>query len=1274
MSEVKWTKEQLQAIEEQGSNILVAAAAGSGKTAVLVERIIHKILEQKIDIDKMLVVTFTNAAASEMRERILEAIYKKLEQETENSHLQRQIMLLNKASICTIHSFCLDVIRNHFYELDLPSNFRIADTTEIDLLKQEVLEDLFEQKYLENNQDFIDLLETYTNYHGDEALQELILSIYRFIQSIPYPEKWLEEKLELFSQSPKSGFETTEYGQVILNEIKELLEDCILRLQKTEHDLSRIMELTKFRQVISEDIIALQFVLQEIDSWDNTYQAITNMSFSKWPVDKKVTIEQKEDAKQIRDGVKKVITEKVLTLIQISSSEIYEDFQKIGPILQKLSNIVLEFSSQFAEKKREKNCIDFNDIEHFALKILLNENGQKTVVAEKYAERFQEIAIDEYQDSNLIQEAILTSISKGNNIFMVGDIKQSVYQFRQACPELFLQKYTKYKEKENRRENEGLKIQLFRNFRSRQNILDIANLVFESIMSKNLGDIDYNENEYLNYGANYPELEDREEINYKGTYNIKPEISEKGEFQTELDIIDLKETETITAFEGEEEEIEELERVEDDVLEARFVANRIQELLKSDYLVYDRKKGYRPIKAKDIVILLRATSNLAPIYEKELSELELPVFSDSSTSYLESVEIETILAILKIINNPMQDIPLVIVLRSIIGNFTDNELMEIRLIDRNCNFYEAFLKTRIACDEKLKEKIDCLLAKLGTWKEQSEYLPLEELIWQIYLDTGYYQYVGLLPNGAMRQANLKTLFEKAKQYESASFKGLFHFIQFIEKLKKQNGDLGSSKLIGENEDVVRIMSIHKSKGLEFPIVFLCNTQKKFNLQDLNNVVLLHQDLGFGPTLIDTQKRVKYNTVAKQAIGLRVKRQTLSEEERILYVALTRAKEKLIITGRRKDYEKSIKSKEQQLSMYPITDEAKIDSKLIKKCSSYLDWIEYVYLFHKDREISLKGKRLKLEDIITLNTYRKQDLLKQLKEKEVEEKVDFKNKIKEEVEKQKNRKEEDNENNGQDSLRTIHEKLSWKYPCLIDTKLPTKTSVSKLKQEKQNELPSLNSQTSWEEELDDEIIEKNKNTLGKTESNCSNLKEIVPRFLQEKEVITPARIGTLVHLCIQKLNEKQDYTKQEIQELVSSLIVKEIITEEEAEAIDIDLVFSYTKSSLFQELKEAREIHKEQPFYLNIPAKEIFLEAKEQGSEKKILVQGMIDLYYVTAEDELCLVDFKTDYIPKGKEQDIADKYKLQIEIYKKALEQAMGKKVKLSQICLANSDWIRVSV
>ena len=1187
MANVKWTEEQQQAINEKGANILVAAAAGSGKTAVLVERIINKVINEKIDIDRILVVTFTSAAASEIRERILEAIYKKLEENPEDTNLQKQINLINKANISTIHSFCLDVIRNNFYELDISSNFRVADTTEIELMKYEVLDELFEEKYLSNDKDFEDLINIYTGYRGDEGLQNLVLNIYKFIQSSPFPEKWLNDKVNLFKNT-NQDFAQTIWGKTILENIEEELTEGIMQLQNILKDMKKIDELSKFTKIIQEDIYNLEDILRYTNSWDNTLTKINNLVWQKWPTDKKITIDLKEQAKEVRNKVKEIINKSIKKKIAYDSIQANEDINEMHVTLTKLKNLLVEFMFKFASKKKEKNVVDFNDIEHFALKILIGENGEATELAKKYREKFQEIAIDEYQDSNLVQEQILTSISKGNNIFMVGDVKQSIYKFRQARPELFLEKYKNYNLKQEIPDNSlGLKIQLFKNFRSRENILNITNLVFQNIMSEKVGEIEYNEKEYLNYSAGYKEPE--ENTDYAG--------------KTELHIIDLKEKEEIFINDEEIDEKIEVEKIENSVLEAKFVAKKINELLNSNYMVFDKEQGYRKITPKDIIILLRATTNIAPIYEKELADLNLPVFSDSSSQYLDTMEIQIIVSILKIINNPMQDIPLVTVLRSPIFAFTDNDLISIRLTDKSCSFYESMIKARLVVNEQLNSKIDNVIYYLEKWKQEEKYLPLDELIWQIYIDTNLINIVGLMPNGAIRQANLKMLFEKAKQFENASFKGLFNFINFIDRLKNNNGDLSSAKLIGENENVIRIMSIHKSKGLEFPVVFLCGTGKSFNMRDLNEDILLHQDMGIGPKLIDFERRIEYDTLAKEAIKLKIKLETLSEEQRILYVALTRAKEKLIITGISKDLEKDFKQKRELLQIYNENMNI-IDYKLVKKYKTYLDWLELVYLKNEN----------KITDIATLYTYTKTDLEKELNNKEQEKLNNIKEKI---FENTKDLKDTEN----------IKEILNWKYRYKKSSEIPTKTAVTRLKAEEDKKI---------------ELTE-------------------IPKFMEKEKKITPAEKGTLMHLCMQRLNEKQTYTKETIKQMIQSLVLKEIITTTEADAINIDTLYKYTKSALWNDLSKAKEIHKEQPFYINIPAKEIY---ENIETDENILVQGIIDLYYISEDNKLILIDYKTDYVKKPEE--LINKYKTQLSIYKKALENSLNRRVDETYIFSTN--------
>ena len=1190
---MEWTKEQKQAIIEKGSNILVAAAAGSGKTAVLVERIIKKVVEDEIDIDKLLVVTFTNAAASEMRERVLDAIYKKLEDNPNDEKLLRQITLLNKASICTIDSFCLEVVRNNFFELEnLSPNFRIADTTEIELLKQEVIEDIFEKKYEEEDKDFSKLIHTYTSYRDDTPLKDLILKIYNYIQSNPFPEKWLNKKIEMFNLKEKieEDFSKTEWGKVLLVRIKNELDDAITSLKVARDILSNDIELENYLNIIIHDIDMLDNLNKSLDSWDNAYKINENIEFIPWK-GKRIDKTEKDEAKKIRDTVKENL--KFLNNILICDSKTAnQDISDMYPILIKLKSLILEFEKEFSKRKREKNIVDFQDIEHFALKILIKETDEKiesSDIAKKYQEKYEEIAIDEYQDSNLVQEYILNSVSRGNNIFMVGDVKQSIYKFRQAMPELFINKYKKYKNKENKKDDDNLKIQLFKNFRSRENVLYFTNLIFQDIMSEELGDIEYNEEEYLNLGANYKES--KENLN------------------TEINLIDLSEELEETEENKEDEENNDEEKVENLELEAKFVANKIKGLVDSKFKIWDNKKEeYRDIKYKDIVILLRSTSTAAPVYEQELLNLDIPVFADSSQEYLESIEIETIMSLLKIIDNPMQDIALVCVLRSYIGKFTDNDLVQIRLSDKYDNFYTCMQKAIIDVDIKLKEKIQKFLEKLEIWRKEKEYLALDEFIWKIYSDTGYYNYCGLMPNGVLRQANLKMLFQKAKDYESSNFKGLYNFINFIDKLKISSGDMGSAKLIGENENVVRIMSIHKSKGLEFPIVFLSNIGKQFNLNDLKEDILFHQEMGIGVKYINYDMQIKYDTLTKASIKDKILLETLSEEMRILYVALTRAKEKLYITGVVRDFEKELENIEAKVEKYK-KENNKVNPILIRKAKRYLDWILLVYQYEKKE----------CADKVELNIYKKKELLKKLIKLDKEE-ID----VIKEIEKK-------NKNN--EKIEEINKILNYKYPNQIDTIIPTKTSVTALKELKNKNINEM------EEMIDERNISFN-----------------TPKFLNEnkEENITASRKGTLIHLCMQRLNEKEEYDIRKIESLISDLEAKKIITSKEKEAINPIKILQFTKTNIWKELKSAKKVEKEKPFYINIKAKDIY----EEKTDENILVQGIIDLYYINKDGDLNLVDYKTDYVEKGKENELINKYKNQLKLYKKALEDVYKKEIK----------------
>ncbi|MBR0351386.1 MAG: helicase-exonuclease AddAB subunit AddA [Clostridia bacterium] len=1240
MSDVKWTKEQQSAIYEKDKNILVSAAAGSGKTAVLVERIINKIINEKIDIDKLLVVTFTNAAASEMKQRVLDAIYKKLEENPENENLQKQILLLNKASICTIDSFCLDVVRNNFFELENVSpNFNISDTAQIEIIKQDALEELFENKYEEQDEDFLKLIYTYTNYKDDTPLKELILNIFQNISSMPYPFKWLDSHVEMFNLKEKLDvdFSKTPWGSILLEDIEEELIDDIKILEDVKKKSLLIEDLEKVTETVEQDINMLENLKSNLNNWDKSYEIYQNMKFSKWPR-LKTTNPIKDEFKDIRDNVKKKLNSKLEKILINDSKQSNIDIYEMYETLINLKNLIKEFNGIFTKKKQERNIVDFSDIEHFALNILLKEDEegrlQKTEVAKMYTNKFQEIAIDEYQDSNDVQEHIMKAISNGNNLFMVGDVKQSIYKFRQAMPELFLKKYNTYSLPEavninpeatdrlnlepTDRKNKNTKIQLYKNFRSRANILDFTNLVFQNIMSLKLGDVNYEKDEYLNLGAK----------DYKETNQ---------DLKTEIDVIlpegtdllgseDILNPEPIDRFD-EEEHIEEID------LEAKFVAKRIKELVDNKYQVYDRKKEkFRDIKYSDIAILLRSTKNKANIFEQELIEHGMPVFSDTSQEYLDSIEIQTIICLLKIIDNPMQDIPLVTVMRSNIGKFTDNDLVQIRLADKQENFYKCIQKSLINVDDGLKNKITTFLNNLKTWRKEQEYLALDELIWKIYSDTGFYNYCGLMPNGNIRQANLKYLFEKAKQFEQASFKGLYNFINFIDKLKVGSNDLGSAKLIGENDDVIRIMSIHKSKGLEFPVVFLANVNKQFNLQSIRtDKILIHNELGIGMKYINHDAQIEYDTNAKTAVKNLLEIESISEEMRVLYVALTRAKEKLFITGITNNYDKLIQKIDNSANIYP-KEKHKINHIILKKYKSYLEWLLLVKSYDKDLFSKYASINLISKDEIINNkaeeTEVNNDIIKELDDYKID----------------------------KDSLEEIKNDIEYQYKYKLSTITPTKTSVSMIKQ-KENEKYTLLKNDSLESQKDT-IIKKD--TINYDDSiNINSL--IEPKFLKNKENVklTGAQKGTLMHMCLQRLDPQIEYDKVLINDLIEKMYKNNIINQIEKESINQSKLLKFTQSNIWKELKKAKKVYKEKPFYIEIEADKIQTnKIQEENNNDKILVQGIIDLFYINENDEVILVDYKTDYVENGNEKELINKYKIQLDLYKQALEKALNKKVE----------------
>ncbi len=1241
---MNWTKEQKQAIENKNANILVAAAAGSGKTTVLVSRIINKVIVDNVDIDKLLVVTFTNAAASEMKEKLLNKLYEAIDKEPNNKNLQRQINLINRAHISTIHSFCLDVIRNNFFELGISANFRVGDETEIEIMKEEAIEKVFEDNYESENEDFQLLLNMYTSYKDDKPLKDIILKMYDFIASIPFPEKWLDDAIKDYDIKEKD-FSDTKWGKIIIDYTKSTIEGYLKNLEQAKKTLEGNQNLIDFYENIKKEIVFYQTI--DYSSWDKIFFQINSKEKNDWPRKSKLDEyekELKEKAKKIRDSVKNDFEKKLLKLYSYSSDDAILDITSMKKILIIIQKLLNEFKTEFTDRKREKNVVDFSDIEHLALKLLINEDGTKTEIAKKYD--FEEIMCDEYQDSNLVQEQILKSVSNGYNIFMVGDVKQSIYRFREARPDLFLNKYEMYKpangtEKELK---DDTKILLYKNFRSRENVVDFVNTVFQSIMSKELGEIDYTKNEYLNFAASFdePKIDCRTEI-----YVIETENQEIEE-DTSKNIKDVESSEnTIGAFSniakvqenmaGEnvkekndentkariekntkekiDEEIENDDEIAVDkaVLEARLIAKKIKEL------------NQQGIEYKDIAILLRSPSVTAPVYEKELTEEGIPIFTDTSEDYLSSIEIDTIMSLLKIIDNPLQDIPLVTVMRSVIGGFSDNELIEIRL-HKNVGAYYYAVKSVLEDKEEseLKWKVQEFAQLIDEFRKVEKELPLDEFIWKIYSETGYYHYVRLMPNGKLRQANLRKLFEKAKEYEKISFKGIFNFITFIEKVaSKKSSGFTEAKIIGENDNVVRIMSIHKSKGLEFPICIIGNAGKRFNLKDMQDKIIYDQDVGIGVNFIDKKALIEYPTLTKQAINLKARKEMISEEMRVLYVALTRAKEKLIIVGCDKKAKENIEKISSQIqSYYPVEKPEKINPSLVEKYIRYLDWIELVLEFSE----GFKEQNVKFEIV---------------------NKESLKNEEKEEKSNEKTLLDQDLNKYDKEKYKKVDELLTWKYPKETSEDIPGKTSVTALK----NQAMKINKDGKLEiisENINKDVTSaninndnlKDENEIEK--SNINNNTNIKKFILDEKdEKLKANEKGSLIHLIMQKIENCN------IEETIEKLTV----TEKEKKFLleNKSIIESYIKSDLFKELQEAKEIHKEEAFYMNVKYK-----------HSDVLVQGVIDLYYINKNDELILVDYKTD--KNINDEILKERYQNQLLMYKTALEKSLKRKVDKTYI------------
>lgn len=1189
-----WTNEQKAAIDARGSNLLISAAAGSGKTAVLVERIIQMITKDKIDIDRLLIVTFTNAAAGEMRERIAGAIMEEMEKKTDSEqHLRRQINLLNRAYITTIHSFCIDVVRKHFHVIDVDPGFRIGDVTETSIMRLEALEELFEEEYEKSDERFLSLVESFGSTKDDKSLQDLVLKVYGFIQSQPNPEEWLKEKVQEFGL-PLENFDESSWIKTIKARIEIQLKGAMDLL----NDALTIAQHPNGPGVYEE--IILSDLAQIIDLYDNLNQPITDfynrlnsINHARLKPSKDSDPVLKEESKDLRDKAKGIIKDIKENIFTVSPEEYVEDLNKLHPLMDYLYNLVTRFTGIYGEKKADRGIVDFNDLEHYGLRILAND-----LVAKEYREKFEYIFVDEYQDSNIVQETLIQSIKRKDNLFMVGDVKQSIYRFRLADPTLFIEKYETFGTDEG---DVNRRIDLAKNFRSRGQILNGVNYIFNNIMSKELGEIDYDDKAALYQGAEFEPIKDP---------SIEVNLIEKN-MEIDEDI---------------EDELQELADIE---VEARIVAKRIKNVLNEE--IYDSKiEGYRKVEFKDIVVLLRTTKDWAQSFLESFIREGIPAYADANTGYFEAIEVNMFLNFLRVIDNKRQDIPLLSVMRSPIGDFTTEELINIRVHDKIGTYYDAIEKYIKENNDDLKYKLASFIEKLNKWSNEARYIKIDEFIWKLYMDTGYYYYVGAMPGGLQRQANLRILFDRASQFEKTSIKGLFNFIKFIEKLQNSQGDMGAAKILSENDNVVRIMSIHKSKGLEFPVVITAGMGKNFNLRDTNADVLLHKDLGLGPKFVDPNLRTYRDTIAKLAMKDQIKIESLSEEMRILYVAFTRPKDKLIVVGSVRNIEKQAKKWSKSDNTYSLMNG-----------KNFMDWISTALIKHPVGEVLRELVDVEFDDSKkdpyssewTINILGREDIIleeheKLLKEEEYKENLlDF-------------NREDFSPNTYTEYKEEIYNRLNWKYEHEEATGIPSKLSVSDIKKANIKEMDSIVHQIP---------------TLVKS-----------PKFMEGKTSFTAAEKGTIIHFVLQHLDLNKVNSEESIKEQVDFMVARELITEEEAKVVNVEKILNYFNSEIGKRMLNAEKVYREAPFVIKKSAKDV-IDGVDDDLDENLLVQGVIDCYF-EEEDGLVLVDYKNDIVFNGDVSSVVGKYKTQLYLYKEALERVTERKVKDTYLYLFNID------
>lgn len=1260
---MKFTPEQQRVIELHNSNILVSAAAGSGKTAVLVERIIRMICggEHPADIDRLLIVTFTNAAAAEMRERIAAGIAARLEADPGNEHIQKQSALLHNAQITTIDSFSLFLIRNHFNEIGLDPDFRVADEGEIKLLQQEVLAQLLEDAYAgqfvpEAPEQFHACVEYFCPGGRESVLEQHILNLSRYAGSFPWPAEWLEERKNDYAAGDMEALVHSDYGQYLTERVNRTVEGCLEKLQ----EVKRLCELPDGPYMYGEQTEAEIEQLERLTSCkDLEEQAakVPAVTFARLPSKKDDSVDpaKRELAKAIRNSVKDTLSDLSESYFKTPLELAVEQGKACREPLRMLLDLVLEFDRRLLAAKQERHLIDFSDMEHYALQILLKrekveetggtgtdhaETKYRIVpsdVAMEYRQYFQEILIDEYQDSNLVQEYLLSAISgeeEGRyNRFMVGDVKQSIYKFRLARPELFLEKYDTYQET-----GDLCRIDLAKNFRSRIQVVDAVNGVFSRIMSREIGGIAYDDKAALYPGAVYPAQEDPA----YGSELLLIRKPEKGE--REESGIGEQHAEGAGV-------LVDYDNVRQ--LEALAIAARIKQL-KGSLKVMEKSTGeLRPVRYSDMVILLRTTSGWDEEFKKILEQQGIPVYITSKTGYFGALEVQELLQFLRVLDNPRQDIPLFGVMQSVFGGFTQEEIAQIRSggeghSRKRMTLYEALKEVaqsgrtveegeEISAGEsageeaELSQKADTFLQRIDHYRDLTPFTSIRDLLQRILDDYDYLNYVTALPAGSKRRANVEMLLTKASAFEKTSYFGLFHFIRYMEQLEKYDVDYGEADTLDENADVVRIMSIHKSKGLEFPVVFVSGLSKRFNMQDANQSLIVDMDLGVAVDYVDSVRRIKNKTLRRAVLSAKMKEDNLAEELRVLYVALTRAREKLILTA-------VLDKADEKWELAQMTGQERLTYLDFCEAGSYMDFLLPIL-----PKTGIAVKTLRTEDLAA------EELGEQLRMGDRREQLRL-------IACGETPLTGDPEENER-KLMHLRERFAYQYPHPGLQKLYTKTTVSELKIAAMAEKDEAAFHTFEEKEV----------------------VPYIPGFRREQEKVSGAVRGNAFHRVMELLdftylftesglftgcpNNYEEYRrgldKNRLQNRLEEFLQRETIslrlTEEYAKAVSLPKILNFLEQELAYRMWRAQEqglLYREQPFVLGIDAKRLDSDLPEG---EKVLIQGIIDVFFIE-DGEIVLLDYKTDVIDSL--EALWNRYNVQIQYYEEALTKLMQMPVK----------------